>query len=270
MLRILTSLLEGIVLWLLRPRILLLLALFLVIAGLTWAYIDLPVLGLALKKFVLNTLPKWYQTSAKFLVKLWPKVTQALMNSAVKKYLRAFVVFISLHLLTKKRRLQLRAYKGRTISFLHRTAIERPKAWWSGLSRSGRIMAVALLITTIVSVPSLHVLGLLLIPLALVKQAVTFVARSVVTKLGAGAVVERIQRSLLTLVTRLIPKHMLVRYKWNYLRGMVLRRRRIRARATALKLKTAETLREKKRLRAELCQRKAAVKQAKGAVEKTE
>lgn len=244
MLRFLFSLFEGLFFWITRPRIILLLILLLVIASVTWMYFGFPAAGLAIKNFVLKTLPQWYKLGTKLLLRLWPRLTQALMNSATKKYLRGAAVFITLHFLSKKDRLRLRELRDKVIIATRLHLWEKPKMWWKYLSRPNKIFLVAVIMAVIISVPSLHILGLLLIPLALVKKVVSVVFQFVVTRLGANTLVNTLQSRLVNLIYRVIPIDVMVRYKWKYLRNMVHRRRKIRSKSIEIGKKAKGVIRD--------------------------
>ncbi|MCA9354775.1 MAG: hypothetical protein KC877_04620 [Candidatus Kaiserbacteria bacterium] len=248
MLRLLASLLEGIIVWLLRPRIILLIIVFLIIGGVAWMLYDVPTIGVALKKFVLKTLPKWWQAGVKLAVKFAPKAAVAISNAAKKKSVRLLAVYLGLHFLAKEYKLRFRHRKRHVFARAKYHLIERPVLWWKSLTLTGKILVAAGIGAIIISIPSLHFLGLLLIPLAILKQMLVGAFRFVVPRIGAGALVDRIERGFANVRNRFTAPEERVKRKWKNLRAMLLRQRKIHAKAAELKLNTAKNLDDRVRL----------------------
>jgi hypothetical protein len=228
-------LIEWILAWLARPRVVLLIILAVVFVVVSYIAFEQPMVGLAIKKFALKTLPAWWDASAIVLARAWPKVTAVVYRAAAKKYIRGLVMFLGTFLLTQQARFWLREKKKRAVAAIKLNVVERPRSAWQGLSRKMRILVVALVILIIVSVPSLHFLGWFIFPLALLKVILNFLWSKILVKVGAGAVVGAIQSRIIRILSWLMPDSVKT-YRWRLKKNLVLRRRAVQERTARLAL----------------------------------
>ena len=227
--------------WMMRPRIRLLILLFIVIGGGTWLYFDQPTLGVALKTFVLKTLPKWYSLATKIVLSWWPKIIQALIQSARKKYIKGILLYLAIHILTQGVRLWLRKTKNTVVHKVTAIWTAKYNYWWKEAELGRRIMVVATIVVIIVSIPSLHFLGWFILPLALIWQVLMVIWKFIITRLGAGAVVDAIQNKIIDFVKSFFPNST-VANKWQRLRKIANRRRKLFSQAKKLKEKSKKVL----------------------------
>lgn len=146
MLRLLTSLFEGFVGWVLTPRGLVLLTIGIILAGVSYFFWDTwfaPAFLNSLKSLVVKTIPKWGTMFAKAA---GPMLTKAM----AKRWGKIVLLIILKRILTAEEKKRVKNSTDGAVAVAKHYFIEKPKYWWNNKTEKQQMVITATVMVAVI------------------------------------------------------------------------------------------------------------------------
>ena len=198
--------------WMFQPSVVFIVLIMIAIGGVSYLVVGNPATALPLKAFVLKALPKL----AIFFKKAVAKIPMLLSKAAMKRYVKAFLLFITLGFATDEFVERMSDKLAVVKEKFHLHFAVKPKLFWENSTLTRKILIVALVFTILISVPGAIMFGLLVLPVALIQAFLLLLWNKFLVKVGADVAFAKIHNLLGKLLSPLVPDWIedpFVRYK---------------------------------------------------------